>query len=358
MNYPDRDRTSQLSGPFPQTLSELYEQGKKVLPLPVLEYLEEGAGEEQTLHDNRRSFGQLSVLPRYLSGVSQVSTRCSILGTNLAAPILTAPIGGDGLFHPRGGLAIAQAASDLELLPMVAQASTFSLEEYARECTGSRIAQVHAWGTINEALDHARRATDLGCIAMCISIDCPTLGIRDRSRSRGFAVAPNYYGSDQAVISRLASGEGSSWTWRDIEKFVQACELPCIIKGIITGSDAKAAANAGARVIFLSNHGGRQLDGLPATLHQLAEVAAAIGPEQTLVVDGGVRRGLDIFKALALGADAVVVGRPVVRGLAAFGYKGVHAVLKLLVLELERAMLLAGVPTVGAFSPDLVVIRR
>lgn len=334
------------------TLDEIYQAGRRALPGGILAHLEEGAGEEQTLTDNRRAFGRWSIRPRYLTGIIETDLAVAVLGIKMAAPILTAPIGGDGLFHDDTGRAIVRAAAERGLVPMVAEASTHAMEDYAKASPAPKIMQVHAWGSLKEFRRILQRIEDSGFAAVCVTIDCPTLGWRERTRRERFTIPSRIWSGNFTERKEieivdmhdfLTSGRGSDWTWETLAEARASTGLPVLVKGVLTGDDARRAIAAGADGIVVSNHGGRQLDGVPATLDQLPEIAASVGRDTSIILDGGVRRGSDVLKALALGAHAVMVGRPVALGLAAGGEPGVRAVLRLLTGELHRCALLAGI---------------
>ena len=345
------------------TLDEIYELGRNSLPDGVLAYLEEGAGEEQTLRDNQRAFGRWSVRPRQLTGVVEPNLTTTVLGLQMAAPILTAPMGGDGLLHKDDGRAIVRAVTECGLVPVVAEASTHALEEYAAINPSPKIMQVHAWAPLKHFKQMVQRIEDSGYSGICITIDCPTLGWRERTRQKRFKTPPEFLSGNSSVEAgtdaylMLTSGRGSEWTWETLTEARAYTTLPMLVKGILTGDDARQAVAAGADGLVVSNHGGRQLDGVPATLDQLPEVVAAVGSDVTILLDGGIRRGSDIMKALASGAQAVLIGRPVALGLAAGGQDGVSAVVRLMIEELRRSMLLAGIRALADLNSSLLQSR-
>jgi 4-hydroxymandelate oxidase len=346
------------------TLDEIYELGRNALSDGIRAHLEEGAGEEQTLTDNRRAFCQWSVRPRQLAGVVEPDLAATVLGLRMAAPILTAPIGSDGLFHKDDGRAVVRAAAESGLVPIVAEASTHAMEEYAAVNSSPKIMQVHAWGTLAQFQRMVRRIEDSGYSGICITVDCPTLGWRERTRRERFEVQPHVWSGNQTTDVAgtdphllLTSGRGSEWTWDTLTTARASTALPVLVKGILTGDDARRSVAAGADGVVVSNHGGRQLDGVPATLDQLPEVVASLGLGATVLFDGGIRRGLDVLKALAHGAHAVMIGRPVALGLAAGGQAGVSAVLRLMIEELHRSMLLAGIGDLSGLDGTMLQSR-
>jgi isopentenyl diphosphate isomerase/L-lactate dehydrogenase-like FMN-dependent dehydrogenase len=346
------------------TLDEVYELGRDALPDGIQAYLEEGAGEEQTLIDNRRAFSRWSVRPRQMTGVVEPDLTATLLGIQMAAPILTAPIGADGLFHKEDGRAIVQAASEYGLVPIVAEASTRTMEEYAAVNSSPKLMQVHAWGTLRQFYQSARRIEDSGYSGICITVDCPTLGWRERTLRERFKMQADVCSGNRLTDGTgidphhlLTSGRGSEWVWDTLAKARASTSLPLLVKGILTGDDARRAVDAGADGVVVSNHGGRQLDGVPATLDQLSEVVDALGPGATVLLDGGIRRGLDVLKALACGARAVLIGRTVALGLAAGGRAGVSTVLRLMIQELHRSMLLSGVSSLSGLDDTILQPR-
>jgi isopentenyl diphosphate isomerase/L-lactate dehydrogenase-like FMN-dependent dehydrogenase len=278
---------------------------------------------------------------------------------------LTAPLGSDSLIHPEGIRAVARGAGKLGVAVAVAEASACPLEAVAEEATGPLIMQAHAWGDPDEFLDLADRAKVAGYAALCITVDCPTLGWRERPRRHRFEPTPAVWTGNcltperaSRLTARLRNGTGSTWTWATIANLRSAVALPVLIKGILSVEDAHAAIDAGVDGVVVSNHGGRQFDTAPASLDQLPGIADAVAKRCAVLVDGGVRRGTDILKALALGADAVLLGRLSAYGLAADGSHGVETVLRLITDELRRSMVLAGIPDVPSARQARIRRRR
>ncbi|MET8546669.1 alpha-hydroxy acid oxidase [Kitasatospora sp. NPDC004799] len=324
--------------------------------------LDGGAGAEQSLRDNLAALQRWSFRPRNLAGITETRTATTFLGLDLAFPVITAPIGGDGLFHARGQCEIAAATAKAGIVPVVSEASRFPLETVAAASDGPKIMQLHAWGEPEEFLGFAKRAGKAGYSALCVTVDCPTLGWRERLMVRRFAVpdeewSGNYGDIGATAATRLVAGTGSDWTWETLAAVRRQLELPLLVKGILTAEDAEQAVAAGVDAISVSNHGGRQLDCVPATLDQLPEVVAAVGGRIPVVLDGGIRRGADVLKALALGADVVMVGRLTAMALAAGGATGVYTALTLLREEFERSMLLAGRRTLDELDRSLLQQR-
>jgi len=347
------------------TLGEIRRAAHAALDERVAEFLESGAGAESTLRANRAAFERRVVLPRPMRAVTDPRLETSFLGVPLRAPLLTAPFGGDGLFHADGHLAVARADEAAGIASIVPEAGTFSLERIAEEApAAARFAQLHPIDPVEHVELMARRAAAAGYTALCITVDCPIGGWRTRNRENRFDPDLRHFAGNldhtgtigvAELFGRLLSGEASRWTWERLAEVAGEAGLPWIAKGVLSAEAALEAVEAGAAAVVVSNHGGRQLDPAPASLDQLPSVAAAVGGRVPVALDSGVRSGADVFLALALGADVVVLGRLAAYGLAAAGEAGVRRTLELLVEELRTTMILAGVPDVAALKRlDLV----
>jgi len=339
------------------TLSEVREAAQCALAHDVWDFLESGAGEEQTLADNIRAFGRWRFRPRVLTGIRAPDPSTSFFGIGLTMPVLTAPFGADRLFHPEGHCAVARANAEFGIASIVPEASSFSMEAIANAApSAARIMQMHPWGTSDELLGRIERAAAAGYEFVCLTLDCPTGGWRERGMRNRLAfdygaISGNY--DLEALWTALQDGE-SMWSWDHLADVCSRTPLPCLAKGILTREDAEAAVQAGVAAIIVSNHGGRQLDGAPAALDQLPEVLAAVGDRVPVGVDGGIRRGTDILKALALGARIVLIGRLAAYGLAAAGEAGVGRVLRLLHGELVTSMTLLGCAEVSSLDRGMI----
>ncbi|MEV0296985.1 alpha-hydroxy acid oxidase [Nocardia sp. NPDC050710] len=346
-----------------RTLEHLVRRAESELRPDVWAYIDTGSGDEMTLADNRQAFGRWQLLPRQLAGVTTVDTGTTFLGIGLSAPVLTAPIGCDRFLFDDGLCAVAAAAADSGLAAVVAEASGWPLEDVAAAATGGpMIMQAHASGDVRQFVDLAERAVAAGYRAVCVTIDCPVLGWRERLRRLSVSIDPAHYSGnhpDGRFAAALVGETGSWWTWRTLSDVAARLTVPVMVKGVLCASDAMHAVDCGASAVVVSNHGGRQLDSVPATLDQLPEILEAVDGQQVQVaIDGGIRSGGDIFKALALGADAVLIGRPVATGLALDGRAGVNAVLDLFTAELVNTMLLAGCARISDINPDLLRRRQ
>ncbi|MEH3155674.1 MAG: alpha-hydroxy acid oxidase [Gordonia paraffinivorans] len=346
------------------SLDEIHETALGVLPGDVADFLEGGAGGETTLLRNRQAFSRWAVVPEPMSGVALPDTRTSLLGIPLSAPLLAAPFGGDTLFHPDGHRAVMRAAEEFGVVDIAPEAGSFSYADLrAAAPSAARIAQLHPFAG---AVDVAARIADIGYDALCVTVDCPVGGFRTRNMRNRFSPDLTPFcgntpvASDDAprvaeVMGQLMSGGGSAWTWDDLSRAARRFRLPWIAKGVLTPATALRAMDAGATGVVVSNHGGRQVDPAPSSLAALPAVRAAVGSGVPVLVDSGFRSGADVFVALALGADAVVLGRSVVYGVAAGGEAGVTRVLDLVTEELRVLMTLAGAADVQAVTSDRVV---
>jgi isopentenyl diphosphate isomerase/L-lactate dehydrogenase-like FMN-dependent dehydrogenase len=314
-------------------------------------YLAGGAGDESTLRANRAAFRRWTFRPRVLVDVDVVTTETTVLGARVASPVLVAPVAFQRLYHPDGELATARAAAAEGTVMCVSTMTSHTHQEIADAAPGlNQWAQLYVLTDEGATRAHLDEAVAAGCTAIVLTVDTPVLGRRERDLRSNFDVpaelplpyAASTLGNvphNPATHLRLFS---ASLTWRDLEWIADATKLPVLLKGILTREDAVLAVEHGAAGILVSNHGGRQLDGVPATLDALEEVVDAVAGRVEVLFDGGVRRGGDALKALALGARAVLVGRPAVWGLAADGEAGVRHVLSLLREEIALGLGLLG----------------
>lgn len=359
--------TAQLDSFYPTrvdfgTLEEIHRAAAAALPADVFDFVEGGAGQEITLHDNRSAFGRWRILPEPMSGVSAPSTGTEFLGIGLESPILTAPFGGDALFHADGHLAVAHAAQARGVVSIVPEAGSFSYQRVRTAAPGAaRIAQVHPFA---HAAAVAHRVAALGFDALCVTVDCPVGGFRTRNMGNRFDpdqrhFAGNLTGEDGApgvaeVFGQLLKRAGAVWDWDTLAVAATGFGVPWIAKGILTPAAAERALGIGASALVVSNHGGRQVDPAPASLDMLPIVRTAVGPDVPILFDSGIRTGSDIYLALALGADAVIIGRSAIYGLAAAGAAGVERVLELLTEELRTLMILSGAATLADIGPTRI----
>jgi isopentenyl diphosphate isomerase/L-lactate dehydrogenase-like FMN-dependent dehydrogenase len=313
-------------------------------------YFAGGAGDEHTLHGNSTAFECWHLRPRVLVDVATVSTAATVLGTEIAFPLLVAPTAFQRLADPEGELATARAAAAAGTIMTLSTLSSVSPGELAAAAPGAPQWFQLYWsrdrGFTKELVESAAEA---GHSALVLTVDFPVAGRRERDLRASFALPDDLPLPNLPVrIERedfhanLGSIVDSTLTWRDLEWLRSCSPLPLVLKGILTAEDALLAAEHGAAAVIVSNHGGRQLDGVPPTLDALPEVVEAVGERVEVLFDGGIRRGTDVLKALALGARAAMSGRAVLWGLAAGGEEGARQVLELLRAEIEVGLKLLG----------------
>lgn len=337
------------------------------------DYYASGAGDEITLRENRAGFERLRLRPRVLVDVSDRRMKVTVLGQALELPILIAPMAFQCLAHPEGELATTTAAAQTGTVMILSTLSTQPLEAVATTSQTSQSAPkpwfqlyVHRDRGLTRAL--VERAYAAGYAALCLTVDAPVLGQRESDRRHQFSLPAGMELANLVSLSELEIPQRTqesglftyfleqinpALTWKDLEWVQSLSPLPLVLKGILRSDDAVRAVEYGAKAIIVSNHGGRQLDGAIATIDALPDVVAAVKGQAEILVDGGIRRGTDVLKALALGAKAVLIGRPVLWGLAAAGCDGVQHVLELLQQELEVAMALCGCSRLEDIDPSL-----
>ncbi|MEH2364529.1 alpha-hydroxy acid oxidase [Nostoc sp.] len=368
----------------PINLFEYEKLAKEYLSQITLDYYTSGAWDEITLRDNRAAFERVKLRPRILVDVSDVydglrlrNLTTSILGQPLQLPLLIAPMAFQCLAHPDGEVATALAAASAGVGMVLSTMATKSIEEVAT--ASDKFPDSLQWFQLyihkDRGLTRAlvEKAYKAGYKALCLTVDAPVLGQRERDRRNEFALPLNLHLANLATISGLdiphEKGESGLFTyfaqqldpavtWHDLEWLQSLSPLPLVIKGILRGDDAVRAVEYGAKAIIVSNHGGRQLDGAIASLDALAEIVAAVDGRVEVLLDGGIRRGTDILKALALGAKAVLIGRPILWGLAVAGQAGVSHVISLLQDELNVAMALSGCARLEDIDLSLLTLPR
>lgn len=351
-------------------VADYEEKAKKILEKSALDYYRSGAGDEYTLKLNKQAFNRLRILPRFLRDVSNINTECNIFGTILKWPFGVSPTAMQKLAHPDGEIANARAAGNTGCIFILSTLSTTSIEELAENAPNT-----HKWlqlyiyknRLITENL--IRRAENVGFKAIVLTIDAPLFGIRRSDVRNKFSLPShlklaNFTGIQaDGVISQGASGINEyvasqfdpTLTWKDVKWLVQFTKLPIILKGILTVEDALLAYHYGCKGIIVSNHGARQLDGVPASIEILPRITKVIGDKLIVMIDGGISQGTDMFKAIALGAKFVFMGRPALWGLAVNGQKGVEHVLNIVRKEFELTMALSGCRDLNEISSNMIL---
>ena len=374
------------------TIEDLRRIARRRLPRAVFDFVEGGAGDERTVARNRAAFDRLLFRPRVLVDVSKREQATVVLGERVATPILVSPTGMAGLCWPKGEAAAARAAQEAGTIYTLSTHSSCTIEEVAAGAPGPLWFQLYVWQNRDLTRSFVERARAAGYRALVLTVDVPIISRRERDLRNGFTIPPrvtvrnaldtlrrvgwvrrvlfgprltlaNLIGAPGAPRTDIVTLGGvanrqvdPSVAWADLAWFRSLWKGPLVLKGVLTAADARRAADHGVDGLIVSNHGGRQLDGTPASVEALPEVADAVGDRVEVLLDGGVRRGADVVRALALGARAVMVGRPYLYGLGAGGSAGVRRALDILAGEVDHALALVGVPRVSDL--DRTVVRR
>jgi 4-hydroxymandelate oxidase len=360
---------TQEPAPQPINLRDYEQSAKERMTAMAFGYYASGAKDEITVAANQQAYNEIFLRYRVLRGVGTRDTATTVLGQDVALPILVAPCAFNRLAHPLGELATARGAKAAGTIYVMSTMSNISMEDVAKDSHGARWFQLYIYKDRGVTKSLVERAEAAGYTALVLTVDAPLLGHREADVRNHFhlpdgLIAANLRDPKLGEIPQVAGASGiadyfanlldDNLTWRDVEWLRSLTRLPIVIKGIDRGDDAQHAIDTGAAAIICSNHGGRQLDTARPTIHALPEVIDAVDGRVEVMVDGGVRRGTDVLKALAFGARAVLLGRPVLWGLAVDGEAGVRRVLKLLHAEFDQAMGLCGCRNVGEITRDLI----
>jgi len=368
----------------------------RAVPRALFDYIDGGAEDEVTLHNNAQAFRETTFRPRMATATGEPRISTSLLGTPLSMPVLLAPCGLVRFMHPEGAPAVARAASAMGIMSVLSTVAGSSLEEYATSAPGPKWFQLYSPGGRDQTEELVGRAQRAGYGGLVVTLDTPALGHRERDVRHGVtqpfrftaasagrlvaqvALRPRWLAgmaraemkaragskdaldppgvtapagsSVEAPTARLVAMGASPFSWDDVRGIRDQWTGPLAVKGVLSSDDARRAVEAGCDVVIVSNHGGRQLDGAPATLRVLPAIVDALGGSAAVVLDSGVRRGSDVVKALAAGADAVMIGRAYLYGLATGGEAGVRRVLEILRTEMVRTLSLLGCPSVSALD--------
>ena len=347
-----------------QTLLDYEREARDFLPEATWHYLQGGAMSESSIRNNLASFEKIKLVPRLLNDLTHGSTKCQLLGQNFPHPIFLAPIGHQQLFHPQGEAATALAAEVLQSNLILSTFTNTDLHELKQE-NPFKWFQLYWQGEREKSLALLKQAEAHDYKAIVITVDSPHKGIRDRENQLFFQLPEGMqhpHTPAHIPLPELKNGEHPVFnglmriapTWKDIEWIIQQTDLPIILKGILHPKDAEIAVKIGVKGLIISNHGGRVLDTSIAPLDALTKIRAVVPDDFPLLLDGGIRRGTDVFKAIALGANAVLIGRPYIHGLAVAGALGVAHVLRILKEEFEITMALMGTATVNEINSEYI----
>ena len=344
----------------PINLFEFEDVARARLPKAEYDYIAGGATDEISVDRNRRAFASWALRPRVLRDVSVLDLSTAVLGTKVKLPVLLAPCGGHKRAHPDGEIATYRAAAACGTVLTVSANSNTSFEDLSKAATGHLWIQMYPFRDKQLNQDWLDRAKGAGYKAVVVTLDSQWPPKRERNirnnyrRTRGVNY-PKSGAETPRPAGRAGEGSDPAATWRDLEWIKSASDLPVVAKGVMTGEDVELCIDAGADGVIVSNHGGRHLDNTLATIEVLSEAVAAAKGKIEIYLDGGIRRGTDVVKAIALGAKAVFIGRPLFWGLAVDGEKGVIRVLEILREEIEITMAKCGRPTVGSIDSSVVV---
>jgi len=393
--FPMSFGTDGLGPPRVVNIEDLRRLAQRRLPRSIFDYLDGGADDESTLRENPRAFSDFLFRPRNAVAFTECDLRASVVGHNLAFPAILAPVGYSRMLHPEGELAAARAAGDAGTVYALSTISGHKLENVKAATKGSAWYQLYLLGgraAAEAGIDRARRA---GFSALVFTIDTPVAGMRERdprngmkqmlgsSRFAKLPFLPNILAHPRWLAAFLADGgmpklenivvpgQGpmelidvsaalaeSAVCWDDLKWIRNVWNGPIIVKGILTGDDARRAVDEGAAAVVVSNHGGRQLDSVYPTIRALPEIVAAVNGRTEVLMDGGIRRGGDIVKAICLGARAVLIGRAYAYGLAAAGYPGALRALEILRADVERTLRLLGCPSISALDASYIDVPQ
>jgi isopentenyl diphosphate isomerase/L-lactate dehydrogenase-like FMN-dependent dehydrogenase len=372
------------------TVEDLRRLARRRLPRAIFDFVEGGAGDELTVARNRDAFARIGLLPRVLVDVGARDQSVTVLGERVATPVLVAPTGMAGLCWPRGEVAAARAAHRAGTIYTLSTHSSCSIEEVARDAPGPLWFQLYVWQNRDLTRSFVERARAAGYRALVLTVDVPIISRRERDLRNGFTIPPRLTVANaldtlrrpdwirrvllgpRLTLANLVGAPGAPRTdivtlggvahrevdpsvaWADLGWFRALWAGPLLLKGVLSADDARRAVDHGVDGLVVSNHGGRQLDGAVASIEALPAIVEAVGGRAEILLDGGVRRGADVVRALALGARAVMVGRPYLYGLAGGGEAGVVRVLEILRDEIDHALALVGVPRAAALDRAIV----
>lgn len=357
MALPRPDELDQHAAPPEdlRTIGQVIERARATLPAGAWDYGSAGAGEEVTVRRNRSAWQRLAFAPSVLHDVSDVDTRTRVLGVDLDVPVMCSPVGSLAVFHPDGAAAAAAGAASMGTVAVVGILSSPAFAEVQAASDGRNLFQIYVSGDDGWLDAVVDRISEAGARGLCVTVDSPVRARRDRLLEGTFdwrleqeGVPPNLEGLGRDRSRQMR------FTWRDLHRLRSRSELPIAVKGIMGAADAARAVDVGIDAIYVSNHGGRELDHAPSTIEVLDEVVDAVDSRADVVLDSGIRHGSDVCKAIALGAQGVLIGRLQCWGLAAGGAAGVAQVLRILRAEIADTMALVGVTRLDQLTREHV----
>jgi 4-hydroxymandelate oxidase len=340
------------------SLPELEERARDCMPPMAFEFVASGAADEHTVRWNREAYDRIRLRPRVLADIAVVDTRVRLFDREHQTPILLAPTGYHRVLHPEGEIATARGAAAAAVTWIVSSSSTTPVGEIARAVTAPLWFQLYIQSDRGFTRDVVAQVEQAGCEAICLTVDSPVIGARNRQARANFRLpagmpTPHLFDVGHGK-QPIMNPRREPITWKDVDWLRSITPLPLLLKGIMDADDAERSVQVGVQGIVVSNHGGRILDTLPATIDALPHVVRRVAGRVPVLVDGGVQRGTDVIKALALGATAVLIGRPYCYGLAMAGSDGVRHVVEILRRELEMAMMLTGRPSIASIDRSLL----
>jgi len=354
----------------PVSLSDFESLARERVPRMAYEYISGGAADEITLRWNRESFDRIRLRPRILVDVSNLDTRVTLFGQEMPFPILLAPTAYHRLLHPEGELATVRGAGAAGATLVASMLATTTIDEMAKSATRPLWFQTYILKDRGFTRDLVQRAEGAGCKALCVTVDSPVVGVRNRDQRARFTLPPEMERANLKGLMRpggnLRPPEGDIYTpildaslvWKEIDWLRSFARAPVLLKGVLNPEDADRAVKAGVSGIIVSNHGARNLDTVPATIDALPEVADRVAGRIPILMDSGVRRGTDVLKALAMGATATLIGRPYLYGLGVAGSDGVRRVVNILHTEFKIAMALTGRPSLRDIDRSALWLKQ